>query len=93
MSIGRTLRDTFAAIFSGRHDRNANPIVLGVAGMTLVAILMLVALAAPTVTYWLRTDSYTAELANAAGLKPNDPVYVAGVPAGRSNRWNCPAIA
>ncbi|MGN5238024.1 MCE family protein [Rhodococcus sp. SJ-3] len=83
MSLGRTLRDTFAAIFSGRHDRNANPIVLGIAGMALVAVLMLVALAAPTVVYWLRTDSYTAELANAAGLEPNDPVYVAGVPAGR----------
>ncbi len=93
MSIGRTLRDTFAAIFSGRHDRNANPMVLGVAGIALVAVLMLAALAAPTVTYWLRTNSYTAELANAAGLKPNDPVYVPESRPEGSSRWSCPAIA
>ncbi|MEE2030818.1 MCE family protein [Rhodococcus chondri] len=83
MKTARKVKDTVAAIFSGRHDRNADPILLGVTGIALLAVVMLVALSAPTVTYWLRTHAFTAEFVNAAGLAPNDPVYVAGVPAGR----------
>jgi phospholipid/cholesterol/gamma-HCH transport system substrate-binding protein len=83
MKTGRKVKDVLAAIFSGRHDRNADPILLGVTGIVLVAVIMVVALSAPTVTYRLRTHAFTAEFANAAGLAPNDPVYVAGVPAGR----------
>ncbi|WP_407446204.1 MCE family protein [Rhodococcus sp. (in: high G+C Gram-positive bacteria)] len=83
MSATRETRDALAAIFSGRHDRNANPILLGVIGMVVVAVVMVGALALPQLTYLARTQSYTAEFANAAGLAPNDPVYVSGVPAGR----------
>lgn len=83
MSVTRQAKDAVAAIFSGRHDRNADPIVLGVVGMIVVAAVMLGALALPQLTYLFRTQGYTAEFANAAGLAPNDPVYVAGVPAGR----------
>ena len=83
MSATRETRDAIAAIFSGRHDRNANPILLGVIGMVVVAVVMVGALALPQLTYLVRTQSYTAEFANAAGLAPNDPVYVSGVPAGR----------
>ncbi|RQM36012.1 virulence factor Mce [Rhodococcus ruber] len=70
-------------MLAGRHDRTADPLVVGTVGIVLVAAVMAVALAAPRVTYLLRTDEYTAELANAAGLQPDDPVYVAGVPTGR----------
>lgn len=83
MKAARETRDVIAAIFSGRHDRNANPILLGVIGIAVVAVVMIGALALPQLTYLFRTHSYTAEFANAAGLAPNDPVYVAGVPAGR----------
>lgn len=83
MRAARTMKNTLAAIFSGRHDRNADPIVLGVVGMAVVAVVMLVAVSLPHVGYLFRTASYSAEFANAAGLAPNDPVYVAGVPAGR----------
>lgn len=83
MNLARKSKDAIAAIFSGRHDRNADPIVLGIVGMTLVAAIMLVAVSLPRVSYLIRSASYTAEFANAAGLAPNDPVYVAGVPAGR----------
>ncbi|CAJ0557499.1 unnamed protein product, partial [Mesorhabditis spiculigera] len=37
----------------------------------------------PKLWYNVRTSAYTAELANASGLSDTDPVYVAGVPAGR----------
>ena len=83
MNVVRKSKDAVAAIFSGRHDRNADPIALGIVGMVLVAVIMLVAVSLPRVSYLIRTGSYTAEFANAAGLAPNDPVYVAGVPAGR----------
>ncbi|MEU5844015.1 MCE family protein [Rhodococcus sp. NPDC047139] len=83
MNVVRKSKEAVAAIFSGRHDRNADPIVLGLVGMVLVAVIMLVAVSLPRVSYLVRTDSYTAEFTNAAGLAPNDPVFVAGVPAGR----------
>lgn len=83
MSAVRRIRDAALAMLAGRHDRTADPLVVGAVGIVLVAAVMAVALAAPRVTYLLRTDEYTAELANAAGLQPDDPVYVAGVPAGR----------
>lgn len=83
MSAVRRIRDAALAMLAGRHDRTADPLVVGTVGIVLVAAVMAVALGAPRVTYLLRTDEYTAELANAAGLQPEDPVYVAGVPAGR----------
>ncbi len=86
MKVAREMRDVIAAIFSGRHDRNANPILLGMIGIVVVAVVMIGALALPHLTYLFRTQSYTAEFVNAAGLAPNDPVYVAGVPAGRVER-------
>ncbi|PND49776.1 MULTISPECIES: MCE family protein [Rhodococcus] len=83
MRRAQQIRDALRAVFAGRSGRAGNPLVVGAVGIVLVALVMTVALAAPRATYLLRTNGYTAEFANAAGLQPNDPVYVAGVPAGR----------
>lgn len=56
---------------------------LGVVGICAVAALLLAVLGIPQGWYLLRTHSYTAQFANAGGLTEADPVYLAGVPAGR----------
>ena len=56
---------------------------LGVVGIALIGALLLAALAVPQGWYLVRTGAYSAEFANAGGLTAADPVYVAGVPAGR----------
>src|SRR5699024_8738416 len=58
-------------------------IMIGAAGMVVVVLGLLLAVAVPRGWYLWRTDSYTAELANAAGLSEGDPVLVAGVPTGK----------
>lgn len=58
-------------------------IVIGAAGIVVVVLGLLLAVAVPRAWYLWRTDSYTAELANAAGLSEGDPVLVAGVPTGK----------
>lgn len=58
-------------------------VVMGAVGIVIVVIGLVLAVALPRGWYLLRTDSYTAEIANAAGLTEGDPVLVAGVPTGR----------
>lgn len=59
------------------------PIFYGVAGTTVLAVLLAIAVAAPRVVFHLSTDHYVAEFAGAAGVAPGDEVHVAGVPAGK----------
>ncbi|RRQ27862.1 MCE family protein [Rhodococcus sp. Eu-32] len=56
---------------------------LGVTGIALVALLLIAAIAIPHGWYVFRTTGYSAQFENAGGLTESDPVYVAGVPAGR----------
>ncbi|SNS53227.1 MCE family protein [Rhodococcoides kyotonense] len=56
---------------------------LGITGIALVAVLLVAAVTVPHGWYILRTTSYTAQFENAGGLTDADPVYLAGVPAGR----------
>lgn len=71
-------------LFKGERRNNPSiPLALGAIGTAALLAVMLVSIGVPRVAYHARTDAYAAELANAAGLTSGDPVYVAGVPAGR----------
>ncbi|MFE0019701.1 MCE family protein [Amycolatopsis sp. NPDC059021] len=66
-----------------RPFRERDPLKLALAGTLVLALLAALAIGLPQVVFYTRTTDYTAELANAAGLRPDDQVFVAGVPAGR----------
>ncbi|MGW0042948.1 MCE family protein [Rhodococcus sp. NPDC003348] len=70
-------------LFKGERRSGSTPMALGVVGIVVLLIGLLAAVGAPRVWYQMRTHPYAAELANASGLSGGDPVYVAGVPAGR----------
>ncbi|MDV6013759.1 MCE family protein [Haloechinothrix sp. LS1_15] len=63
--------------------RERDPRLLATAGSVILVILVAGSLLLPQGIFYSRTSSYSAELENAAGLAPGDPVYVAGVRAGR----------
>ncbi len=80
-----------AVMFLLKKDRGHNPTIpftLGAIGTLGLIVLMLVTIGLPRAVYQARTDAFTAEMANASGLTSGDPVYVAGVPAGRVERVN-----
>lgn len=66
-----------------RHARRGNTVLVGVASIVLVIAVFAASVALPRLWLTLRTDHYTAEFANAGGLRTGDPVLVAGVPTGR----------
>ena len=76
-----------AVIFLFIKDRRTHnpsiPLALGIIGTATLVTIMVVSIGIPSFIYHLRTKSYSAEMANASGLTSGDPVYVAGVPAGR----------
>ena len=66
-----------------RHARRGNTVLVGATSILLVAVLFFASISLPRVWYLLRTELYSAEFANAGGLRAGDPVLVAGVPSGR----------
>lgn len=72
-------------LFKGerRNYTSTTPLALGAVGTVGLIVVMLVSVGIPRVWYEFRTDAVVAEMANASGLTSGDPVYVAGVPAGR----------
>lgn len=66
-----------------RRERRGNPVLVGAVSILLVTALFVASMAIPQVWYQLRTTGYSAEFANAGGLREGDPVLVAGVPSGR----------
>lgn len=71
-------------LFTGdRRDNSSAPLTLGVLGIVVLLAGLLGALVIPRIWYQSSTHAYAAEMANASGLAGGDPVYVAGVPAGR----------
>ena len=71
-------------LFSKQRRHNPSvPVALGTVGSVALIAVLLIAVGAPRVVYHARTEGYVAEMANASGLTPGDPVYVAGVPAGQ----------
>lgn len=82
------LIDVFVGILefvfkSDKRAQGASAAVLGTAGIITLVALLLIAIGIPHWHYQARTQPYTAELGNAAGLTTSDPVLIAGVPAGR----------
>lgn len=72
----------FLFVDKRRHNPSI-PLALGSIGTFTLITAMLISIGIPRVWYYARTDACAAELANAAGLSSGEPVYVAGVPAGR----------
>lgn len=71
-------------LFRGeRRPGSGAPLALGTVGIVLLVAGLAAAIGIPKLWYLSRTSPYSAELANASGLSDGDPVYVAGVPAGR----------
>ena len=69
--------------FGRRQNTTHMPLVLGTIGIVVLIVGLTAAISIPRFWYQARTEPFTAEFANAAGLAAGDPVYVAGVPAGR----------
>lgn len=63
--------------------RERDPRMLAILGTLALAVAVAASLLVPQAIFYARTSSYTAELANAAGLKVGDPVFIAGVPSGK----------
>ncbi|MPY79986.1 MAG: MCE family protein [Actinophytocola sp.] len=63
--------------------RERDPRTLAIVGTLVVALVVASALLLPQAVFYARTTNYSAEFANAAGLRTGDPVYIAGVPSGR----------
>lgn len=80
-SLWRTLTTSGATTLRVRR-----PGIIGLVGIGLVLALFAGASALPQVTYLLRTSSYSVELEESGGLTVGNPVYVAGVPAGKVDR-------
>ncbi|MBX8686295.1 MCE family protein [Mycobacterium sp. 20091114027_K0903767] len=73
----------FLFVKDQRKHNPSIPLALGMIGTITLVAIMAVSIGIPRAVYHVRTNSYVAELANASGLSDGDPVYVAGVPAGR----------
>lgn len=73
----------FLFVKDQRKHNPSIPLALGMVGTITLVAIMVVSVGIPRAVYHVRTNAYIAELANASGLSGGDPVYVAGVPAGR----------
>ncbi|WP_158886909.1 MCE family protein [Amycolatopsis anabasis] len=60
-----------------------NPVRAGLVGAVVILAILAAAVLGPAALFAAKTADFHAQLANASGLKPDDPVYVAGIPAGR----------
>lgn len=73
----------FLFVKDQRKHNPSIPLALGMFGTVTLVAIMVTSIGIPRAVYHVRTNAYAAELANASGLSGGDPVYVAGVPAGR----------
>ncbi|SFK32708.1 MCE family protein [Geodermatophilus ruber] len=63
--------------------RDRNPVVIGAVSLTVIAALVLLAFNAQSLPLIGGGTVYRAQFSEAAGLKPDDPVRVAGVKVGQ----------
>lgn len=63
--------------------RERDPRQLALWGSLVVAVMVALSLLLPQAIFYLRTTTYQAAFANAAGLQVGDPVYIAGVASGK----------
>ncbi|MGH3495874.1 MAG: MCE family protein [Nocardioidaceae bacterium] len=63
--------------------RERNPVIIGFAGLAAIAVIVLAAFKADQLPLIGGGNTYYANVSEAAGLKPNDEVRVAGVRVGK----------
>jgi phospholipid/cholesterol/gamma-HCH transport system substrate-binding protein len=63
--------------------RGRNPVTYGLIFGLVGALVVAAAIVVPELMLVARTRDYQAQFANASGLRPDDAVYVAGVPSGK----------
>jgi phospholipid/cholesterol/gamma-HCH transport system substrate-binding protein len=63
--------------------RDRNPVIIGAVSLTVIAALVFLAFNAQSLPLIGGGTSYKAQFTEAAGLKPDDPVRVAGVKVGK----------
>lgn len=63
--------------------RDRNPVVIGAVSLTVIALLVLLAFNAQSLPFIGGGTVYSAQFSEAAGLRPDDPVRIAGVKVGQ----------
>jgi phospholipid/cholesterol/gamma-HCH transport system substrate-binding protein len=63
--------------------RDRNPVVIGAVSLSLIALLVLLAFNAQSLPLIGGGTVYSAQFSEAAGLRPDDPVRIAGVKVGQ----------
>src|ERR1700712_2027274 len=63
--------------------RDRNPVIIGAVSLTVIVVLVFLAFNAQSLPLIGGGTSYKAQFTEAAGLKPDDPVRVAGVKVGK----------
>src|SRR6187551_3925015 len=63
--------------------RERNPVVVGAVSLAVIALMILGAFRAQDLPIIGGGDTYTAAFSEAGGLKPEDPVRIAGVRVGK----------
>jgi phospholipid/cholesterol/gamma-HCH transport system substrate-binding protein len=63
--------------------RERNPVIVGAISLAVIALLILAAFRAQDLPVIGGGDTYTAAFSEAGGLKPDDPVRIAGVRVGK----------
>ena len=66
--------------------RERNPVIIGAISIAVIAVLILGAFRAQDLPVIGGGDTYTAAFSEAGGLKPNDPVRIAGVRVGKVDK-------
>jgi phospholipid/cholesterol/gamma-HCH transport system substrate-binding protein len=66
--------------------RERNPVIVGAASILVLALLMLAAFRAQDLPLIGGGDTYTAAFTESGGLKPDDPVRIAGVRVGKVSK-------
>jgi virulence factor Mce-like protein len=66
-----------------RNFRDRNPVIIGAVSLTVIAALVFLAFNAQSLPLIGGGTIYQAQFSEAAGLKPDDPVRVAGVKVGK----------
>jgi virulence factor Mce-like protein len=63
--------------------RDRNPVIIGAVSLTVIALLVFLAFNAQSLPLIGGGTTYKAQFTEAAGLKPDDPVRIAGVKVGK----------
>src|SRR5207342_1913457 len=63
--------------------RERNPVIIGAISLSVIVMLILAAFRAQDLPLIGGGDTYTAAFTEAGGLKPDDPVRIAGVRVGK----------